>query len=78
MKEIILEPLINIFLNKLNVLIWNLVGHNLVYKLSITIFDPLKFKKKKKKFRISSKLTNIFFFSFFGQMYLLWFDTIAI
>ena len=51
MKEMILEPLINIFLNKLNVLIWNLVGHNLVYKLSITIFDPLKFKKKiKKKF----------------------------
>ena len=43
MKEMILEPLINIFLDKLNVLIWNLVGHNLVYKLSITIFDPLKF-----------------------------------
>ena len=63
MKEMILEPLINIFLNKLNVLIWNLVGHNLVYKLSITIFDPLTFKKKlKKNFRISSKLTIFFFF----------------
>ena len=61
MKEMILEPLINIFLNKLNVLIWNLVGHNLVYKLSITIFDPLKFKIF---FRISSKLT-IYIYIFF-------------
>ena len=67
MKEMILEPLINIFLNKLNVLIWNLVGHNLVYKLSITIFDPLKFKKKK-KIRISSKLTIFFFFIFWTNV----------
>ena len=64
MKEMILEPLINIFLNKLNVLIWNLVGHNLVYKLSITIFDPLKFKNF---FRISSKLTIFFFFHFLDK-----------